>query len=194
MLVILRKNPYYFWRESIELTTQKNDTVLDPFCGSGTTCVAAKLLGRSYIGIDESAEAVALSLSRIDNPVKTNSNLLKNGRESYINADKTILGLLKGIEFNPVQRNKGIDAILVETYENSPVLVRVQRESETITEAAAYLIKAKKAKKAKKVILIQTNESGLFDENASYDGMTILQTPALQITKCVNKVLPKSPA
>jgi hypothetical protein len=50
-----------------------------------------------------------------------------------------------------------------------------------ITEAAAYLIKAKKAKKSKKVILIQTNEIGLFDEVVSYDEMIILQTPSLQI-------------
>jgi site-specific DNA-methyltransferase (adenine-specific) len=149
--------------------------------------VAAKLLGRNFIGIDKSLEAVELSLTRIDNPVKTNSSLLKNGRESYINVDKEALCLLQNVEFNPVHRNKGIDAILVETYENSPVLVRVQKKNETIAEAAAYLMKAKKAKKAKKVILIQTNEIGLFDEVISYDEMVILQAPSLQIAKCLSK-------
>ncbi len=178
------QKPLLLLERIIELTTEQGDVVLDPFCGSGTTCVAAKLLGRKYIGIDQSEEAVSLSLRRMDHPVKTNSNLLKNGRASYFNADQDALGLLKGLAFNPVQRNKGIDAILVEMFENAPVLVRVQREHETLAEAAAYLLKSKQSKK---VILIQTNERGLFPEEVSDEGMIILQAPSLQIMKCLSK-------
>ncbi|NOQ64470.1 MAG: site-specific DNA-methyltransferase [Methyloprofundus sp.] len=179
------QKPLLLLERVIELTTEKGDVILDPFCGSGTTCVAAKLQGRDFIGIDQSEEAVKLSLSRIKNPIKTHSKLLSKGRASYINVDKDALALLKGIDFNPVQRNKGIDAILVEVYENTPVLVRVQKNNETLAEAAVYLLKAKKTKKSKKVILIQTSELNLFDEDVTYDGMVILQSPSLQISKCL---------
>ena len=42
----------------IKLFTRKGDIVLDPFCGIGTSAMAAILLGRSYIGIEISGEYI----------------------------------------------------------------------------------------------------------------------------------------
>ena len=181
------QKPLLLLERIIELTTDENDIVLDPFCGSGTTCVAAKLLNRNYIGIDKSIEAIKLSKSRIENPIKTESNLLKKGRASYLNADKKALALLDGLKFNAVQRNRGIDAILVDLYEGTPILVKVQKEKETLSESASLLAKAMKIKKSKKSILIQTNHSGLFETDIDYAGMNILKTPSVEIFNILRK-------
>ena len=49
----------------IQLYTFKDDVVLDPFCGSGTTCLAAMKAGRRYIGYDNVEEYVRLARTRI---------------------------------------------------------------------------------------------------------------------------------
>ena len=47
--------------------TKKGDVVLDPMCGSGTTCRMAKVLKRKFIGIDISKEYVKMSEKRLRN-------------------------------------------------------------------------------------------------------------------------------
>jgi site-specific DNA-methyltransferase (adenine-specific) len=49
----------------IKLFTQPGDVVLDPFLGSGTTAVAAKKLGRKYIGIEILHEFCHIAEKRI---------------------------------------------------------------------------------------------------------------------------------
>jgi site-specific DNA-methyltransferase (adenine-specific) len=46
------QKPLKLMQALIELTTKENQTILDPFCGSGTTIIAAALLERKYIGIE----------------------------------------------------------------------------------------------------------------------------------------------
>jgi site-specific DNA-methyltransferase (adenine-specific) len=49
----------------IQLYTFKDEVVLDPFCGSGSTCLAAIKAGRHYIGYDTEEEYVKLAERRI---------------------------------------------------------------------------------------------------------------------------------
>jgi site-specific DNA-methyltransferase (adenine-specific) len=49
----------------IQLYTQPGDVVLDPFMGSGSTAIAAKLTGRHYVGYELSAEYCQLAAKRV---------------------------------------------------------------------------------------------------------------------------------
>ena len=67
------KRPGYPTQKPIELleriikaSSNEGDVVLDPFMGSGTTCVAAAKLGRKFIGMDLTPIAVATAKGRLD--------------------------------------------------------------------------------------------------------------------------------
>jgi len=48
------------------LGSRKGDVILDPFCGSGTTCLAAKMLEREYVGIELSGEYFKMAGARLE--------------------------------------------------------------------------------------------------------------------------------
>lgn len=61
-------------------TTHEGDTILDPFAGSCTTGIAANLLGRKFVGIDQSKEFLDLGIRRkqeISDPVMSDKMLRK---------------------------------------------------------------------------------------------------------------------
>ena len=60
------QKPLSLMRRIIEMSTDKGDMVLDPFAGSGTTGVAASLLGREYTLFDISEDAIATTNRRIE--------------------------------------------------------------------------------------------------------------------------------
>ena len=172
----------------IEISTDEGDIILDPFCGSGTTLVAAKMMGRKFIGIDVSQEAVDLTKSRLETLIKTESALLSKGRASYINVDERSLAILAGLDVLPVHRNAGIDALLKRNYLSKPVPIRVQREQETIFEAATKLASAAKKKGAQIAFLVATNQTrDLLDFKFDNCIVQILNSPALEINKFIEE-------
>ena len=180
------QKPVLLLERIVRLTTDKGDIVLDPFCGSGTTLVAAKLLGRSAIGIDISREAVELTRRRLANPMKTESDLLKNGSESYKNADHNALSQLNGISYTPVQRNNGIDAFLQETYAGVPIPVRIQRHGETLIQAATALYKAAKTKNAKRMVLIATEDQPSLVKIDIPPEVLVVSSTGLTVSRVIN--------
>ena len=49
----------------IQISSDERDVVLDPFCGSGTTLVASRNLGRHFVGIDSNMHACIIARKRI---------------------------------------------------------------------------------------------------------------------------------
>lgn len=68
----------------IAASSNPGDLVLDPFNGSGTTVVAAALLGRKYIGIDQSKEYVGYAQSRLDHALQSAG---KNGKSNHLTSE-----------------------------------------------------------------------------------------------------------
>lgn len=176
------QKPVLLMERIIELSTDRGDLVVDPFCGSGTTVVAAHLLGRLAIGIDTSQEALRLTEQRLGDPIKTESRLLERGRENYVRADLHILECLKGMAYHPVHRNSGIDAILAEACFGKPVCIRIQRRNETIEEAARALYKAAAGKGgAKLIVVVVESRWGLLGMEGLPPGVTVVPSTTAAI-------------
>jgi site-specific DNA-methyltransferase (adenine-specific) len=52
-------------KKAIKILSYKNDIILDPFAGSGTSCVAAEILDRRWIGIELSENYSEIASKRI---------------------------------------------------------------------------------------------------------------------------------
>ena len=57
----------------IGLTTIEGQTVLDPFCGCGSTLIAAKNLNRKYIGIERERKYCEIISKRLDDAIIFNA-------------------------------------------------------------------------------------------------------------------------
>jgi hypothetical protein len=86
----------------ITMGSREGDVVLDPFCGSGTTCMAAKMLKRNYIGIELDPGYREIALNRVDSVEPINSDRKSNVdiRGLFIENLKLIVG--QQLRENPI--------------------------------------------------------------------------------------------
>lgn len=184
------QKPIILLEQIIKLVTEEGDVVLDPFMGSGTALVAAKLLNRQYIGIDISLDAVELTNRRLNELIKTESFLLQKGKNAYQNLSDAQMQILKSLHAIPVQRNSGIDGFLDEYIDGKPVSVKIQNEKETLSEAIEKLVKSSKRKRCEYMILVRTHLDLLsfFDFSHLPDGLIMIEEYNLQIKHEINKL------
>lgn len=183
------QKPLLLLERILSLASNEGDCVLDPFCGSGTTLVAAQSLDRAAIGIDISQDAVELTRTRLRDPARSRSRLMEVGRAAYRNADDGALAMLQGLEYVPVQRNNGIDALLKQEFDGGPVTIRVQRSGETLVDAAHKLSKASVGKGAKLMFVVALARGGCFDFADDLPlGVVAIESPALRIREHLDRL------
>lgn len=183
------QKPVLLLNQIITIASDEGDVVLDPFCGSGTTCVAAKSLKRHYIGIDVSKDAVDLAHSRLEDMIITESNLLNKGVNDYLEKTEKELNLLQNINAFPVQRNAGIDGFLKEHCEGMPVPVKIQGDNESLEDAIEKLERASIGKNYVLKIVIQTREAEISRLFGFQTDVEIIKTLELQAKERSQKVL-----
>ncbi|MEW6739099.1 MAG: site-specific DNA-methyltransferase [Nitrospirota bacterium] len=76
------QKPVELLKRIILASTKGDDLVLDPFCGSSTTGVAAVLLNRKYVGIDLEDEYLAVSVKRLKEAIVKKEHKLFEHKEA----------------------------------------------------------------------------------------------------------------
>jgi modification methylase len=84
-------------RAIYSIMDEKKGLIVDPYCGSGTTLVAAKLLGSKYIGIDISEEYINFARQRLSNTQQDSKFVLEETSKHVV--QKTFKDRKKNGEF-----------------------------------------------------------------------------------------------
>lgn len=183
------QKPVLLLQQILEISTDENDLVVDPFNGSGTTCVAAKSMNRNFIGVDMSPDAVELAKQRLEDMVITESALLEKGVDGYNQKTDDEVALLKSINAVPVQRNSGIDGFLKEHFEGKPVPVKIQSKFESLSDAKEKLERSSVNKGYELKILIQTKPESKSDRLFEFiTDIQIIKSPKLLTAELKNKI------
>ena len=81
--------PIHLLERLILMTTDEKDLVLDPFIGTGTTAIAAKHLGRKYIGFEIDSKYVTIAKEKIEK-THNDSQIGDSWISFYLNEPRTI--------------------------------------------------------------------------------------------------------
>ncbi len=87
----------------IASASSPGDIVLDPFNGSGTTAVSAALLGRRYVGIDQSKAYVAFARKRLEETVAAVRQEIGDKQLTVKELEELMSAIRRGTQISQVQ-------------------------------------------------------------------------------------------
>ncbi len=115
--------PIHLLERLILMTTDEDDIVLDPFMGTGTTAVAAKHLGRKFIGFEIDKQYVKIANSKLHD-VQTNSRIGDCWISFYLDEPRTI----RNIDWDSIQKYFSIPLDLRDI-DKEKITLKQQRKS-----------------------------------------------------------------
>jgi site-specific DNA-methyltransferase (adenine-specific) len=154
----------------LEIASNPGDSILDPFCGSGTSLVAANIMGRGYIGIDKSEDAVRISNRRLGTRRVSKSVVAEKGRQSFLAKvdNPAISAVLSALKATPVYRNRHMDGFLKDTPGGVPVGLRILLEGDNLDRNLTSFVQVLHKKKCAAGVLVHPHavarESMLFEQ------------------------------
>jgi site-specific DNA-methyltransferase (adenine-specific) len=178
------QKPIELMNRIIQISCDKGDLILDPFCGSGSMGISAHLNKCKYIGIDNNEDAIKLCNKRANEYYVSDSAVKDGNYNNFYNLDKEIKDLLISLNAIPVERNKGIDGIL--STQNGIIGIRIQRQNESIEEVINLLNNASRNKKFIKKIIIKNFDSDLFEMMP--DDIIIIESLKYRISKNIQEI------
>lgn len=95
--------PIHLLERLLLMSTDEEDIVLDPFIGTGTTAIAAKKLGRKFIGIDIDPKYIEITNRKLEEsePTVINGCYVSNFLENVITVRDKDWGKIKDAFFIP---------------------------------------------------------------------------------------------
>ncbi len=125
------QKPLELLERIIKASTNEGDIVLDPFCGSGTSLVAAQKLGRRWIGIDISPTACQISAKRMEKYV----GLEEEGNFLLTDLSKSVDELR---EYSPLEFESWVIGALSSTLAEGRKIARLSSTNDTGIDFIIY--------------------------------------------------------
>ncbi|MBT9144464.1 MAG: Modification methylase BamHI [candidate division WS2 bacterium] len=104
--------PIHLLERLLLMSSDEGDTVLDPFIGTGTTAIAAKKLGRKFIGIDIDTKYIEITTKKLEEiePTVINGCYVSNFLDNIITIRNKDWDKIKDAFFvpkDPIELEKG---------------------------------------------------------------------------------------